>query len=100
MPINEKDRHVLAAAVASGAQIIVTQNLKDFPAKDLAPLEVEALSADEFLLHQLSQEREIMINIIITQASTLKNPPSTPLDLLNRLENHAPNFAAALRMEF
>jgi predicted nucleic acid-binding protein len=30
MPINEKDRHVLAAAVASNAQVIVTRNLKDF----------------------------------------------------------------------
>ena len=31
MPVNEKDRHVLAAAVACQAQIIVTNNLKDFP---------------------------------------------------------------------
>src|SRR6266704_1259571 len=31
MPINEKDSHVLAVAVASRAQVIVTQNLRDFP---------------------------------------------------------------------
>jgi predicted nucleic acid-binding protein len=33
-----KDRHVLAAAIKAGAQVIVTRNLKDFPASDLQPL--------------------------------------------------------------
>src|SRR5262245_45749695 len=59
MPINTKDRHVLAAAVASGSEIIVTQNLKDFPQHLLKPLEVEALSADDFLIHQFSLYQEI-----------------------------------------
>jgi predicted nucleic acid-binding protein len=35
MPVNEKDRHVLAAALACKADVIVTQNLKDFPKKFL-----------------------------------------------------------------
>jgi len=31
------DRHVLATAIASKASVIVTWNLKDFPARDLGP---------------------------------------------------------------
>jgi hypothetical protein len=52
MTNHPKDRHVLAAAVACGAQTIVTFNLKDFPPDALAPWSVEAQSPDEFLIHQ------------------------------------------------
>jgi predicted nucleic acid-binding protein len=38
------DRHVLAAAITTGAQVIVTTNTKDFPAKQLQPWNVEASS--------------------------------------------------------
>lgn len=39
---DENDRHVLAAAIRCGAQVIVTNNLRDFPCEALAPLGVEA----------------------------------------------------------
>lgn len=47
-----KDRHVLAAAVRTGAQTIVTFNTKDFPAEALSLWNVEAQTPDEFLVHQ------------------------------------------------
>ena len=43
------DRHVLAAAIAGKAPYIVTWNLKDFPAKDLASHGVASQSPDDFL---------------------------------------------------
>ncbi len=46
--INEKDRHVLAAAIKTCASVIVTDNLKDFPPEYCAPFDIEPLSADSF----------------------------------------------------
>jgi hypothetical protein len=43
------DRHVLAAAIAGKASVIVTWNLKDFPAPDLLPYGVTSQSPDDFL---------------------------------------------------
>jgi len=43
------DRHVLATAICAGAQVIVTENLRDFPEERLAPFGIEARSADAFL---------------------------------------------------
>lgn len=43
------DRHVLAAAIHCRASTIVTDNLKDFPASELARHGIEAKSADDFI---------------------------------------------------
>ena len=43
------DRHVLAAAIAGKASLIVTWNLKDFPTRDLASHGVASQSPDDFL---------------------------------------------------
>lgn len=53
MTCHPKDRHVLAAAVSKGVDVIVTRNIKDFPAESLAPYSIETQSADEFVLHVL-----------------------------------------------
>ena len=44
------DRHVLASAIKAGAQVIVTGNLRHFPAAELRQWDVEAKSADDFVL--------------------------------------------------
>jgi predicted nucleic acid-binding protein len=43
------DRHVLAAAITAEADVIVTFNLKDFPAVSLAPHSLVAQHPDAFL---------------------------------------------------
>ena len=45
-----RDRHVLAAAIKGQADVIVTQNLKDFPQEQLDLCQIEAQHADRFLL--------------------------------------------------
>lgn len=43
------DRHVLAAAIAAPAPLIVTDNVRDFPKRALAEHGVERIAADPFL---------------------------------------------------
>jgi predicted nucleic acid-binding protein len=97
MPNDPKDRHVLAAAVAAGARLLVTDNLRDFPAGALAPYHVVPQSPDDFLLSLFTTDAHIMTRIILEQAQDLHNPPQTPLEVLNILALHAPVFAARVR---
>ena len=45
------DRHVLATAIRSSASIIVTYNLKDFPAKSINEYGIDAQHPDDFITH-------------------------------------------------
>lgn len=55
------DRHVLAAAIKANANLIVTNNLRDFPANELGKYGLEAKSADDFLtdIIDLNQSRAL-----------------------------------------
>jgi len=44
------DRHVLAAAIAGGADLLLTLNLRDFPRRALAPQGLTAISPDDFTM--------------------------------------------------
>ena len=46
---DEKDRHVLAAAIKVNANVIVTNNLKDFPREYLSVFSLSAKNADDFI---------------------------------------------------
>jgi predicted nucleic acid-binding protein len=92
MTNHEKDRHVLAAAVVCRAQMIVTQNLKDFPSESLSPFGIEAQTPDDFLVNLFYLSPYIIAKILIDQANELRNPPRTVLELLETLRQHAPNF--------
>lgn len=75
------DRHVLAAAITAGVDVIVTANLKDFPAQALPP-KVTAQSPDTFVGKLLDIEAEAVVAIIEEQAASLRNPPMTVAELL------------------
>jgi len=48
MANDPKDRHVLAAAIRSGSQVIVTRNLRHFPIELLREFDIEAQPPDLF----------------------------------------------------
>lgn len=51
------DRHVVEAALAGNARLIVTANLRDFPQRLMAGLGLRAMHPDAFLLDLLAQDR-------------------------------------------
>lgn len=92
------DRHVLAAAIAANAQVIVTSNVRHFPIEALTPWHVGAQEPDIFLTHLFDLDPDIMGEVIVQQAQDLKHPPVTVLELLDRLEAQVPVFTDKMRM--
>ena len=80
------DRHVLAAAIRSGAQTIVTFNLKDFPAATLDAFGVEARHPDDFLVDQIGLAR-VDRRALLEQVAALRTPPVTREQVLDRLRD-------------
>lgn len=97
MTNDEKDRHVLAAAVHVQADQIVTFNLKHFPERALVPYGITAQGPDAFLMTMAGALAETMTQIIREQAAALVRPPTTPVRILDTLALHVPTFASFIR---
>lgn len=83
------DCHVLAAAIKARAQIIVTNNIKDFPRDYLDSYGVEAQRPDTFFLNQSDLQQSAFLAAVKRIRLSLKRPPKTPkeyLDILRRSE--------------
>ena len=91
------DRHILAAAIKVGAQVIVTAD-KDFTAADLAPWDIEAKHPDDFVLDQIDINDRVIWGCVQQIANSRSNPPETVEDVLAQLERSGlVRSAAALR---
>ena len=91
------DRHVLAAALIVKAHVIVTNNLKHFPAVSVNQLRIETQSADQFLTYLYDLFPESMYEVIQNQVSRMRKNPMSALDLLNLLEKSVPTFVSRFR---
>ncbi|MFI1915288.1 PIN domain-containing protein [Nocardia sp. NPDC020380] len=80
------DRHVLAAAIKAGAQVIVTSNLADFPAEALRAWSIEAKSPDDFVLDQIALDDRVVWACVQQIADSRTNPPESTEDVLEALE--------------
>lgn len=76
------DRHVLAAAIVGRCDVIVTQNLKDFPEDALEPYGIETLDPDDFLSNHLALAPGLFCSALRKVRARLKNPPYTAADYL------------------
>ena len=80
------DRHVVAAAVRCGAQVIVTANLDDFPKESLAAFEIEAVHPDDFVLDCLDLSAAAVLAAVREQAASLKRPPMSVAEVMEKLQ--------------
>lgn len=85
---DENDRHVLAVAIASKSNIIITQNLKDFPDTYLHTFQIEALSPDDFILNLIKEQQELVLLALKDMQNRLKNPPLSILEILETLQRN------------
>ncbi|WP_258879525.1 PIN domain-containing protein [Corynebacterium glutamicum] len=92
------DRHVLAAAIRCGAQVIVTENVRDFPQDVMDKYGIEIQGADEFLYDQIDLFGTRVHQAVTYAAAAFKNPPRTIDDVLDALAKAgAPSAADLLR---
>ena len=88
---DEGDRHVLAAAMESMCDAIVTYNLRDFPLETLASYGIEAIHPDELLMRMVEIDPDAMRAIMQSLVRMKAHPPCTMAEEIaglrrNRLE--------------
>lgn len=82
-----KDRHVLAAAIKTNANIIVTNNIKDFPTDYLASFGLTAKTADDFLTDIIDLNPEQAIKAFKQLVLNRRNPDLDEFQVLDILRN-------------
>jgi len=90
MTNHSKDRHVLACAVAAGADLIVTWNLTDFKPEACSLHGVEAITPDELLRRLVNDRAHLVAEALAAISARRSNPPMTVAEIIHRLSRANP----------
>ena len=93
MTNDEKDRHVIAAAVHGEAAIILTFNLRHFRPEHLATWGVRVLHPQSFLIEIFRQEQSVVLTKLKQQAADRGRSLRQLLDILHAT---VPDFVAVV----
>ncbi len=80
------DRHVLAAAIRGGVDVIVTMNRRDFPSTVIGLFGIEAQHPDDFVLHLLGLAPRLVLAAAHNHRQSLMHPPRAVAEYLDALE--------------
>lgn len=94
----DPDDHVFSAAIQGGKiDVLLTENIVDFPQADLGPI-AKALRPDEFFSELLKDFPLEFVTLIKEMSANLKRPPMSEIEVLGRLEKSGvPEFAKQMR---
>lgn len=91
MTNDEKDRHVLAAAIKGNVSLIITFNLKHFPAASLQSWNIEAVHPEDYLSTLYCINPAVVVAKLNSIAKTHKEELQ---DVLFHLGKSVPRFVA------
>ena len=91
---DQKDRHVLAAAIHSNARFVITFNLRHFRPEHLQFWEVSAIHPDGFLSALYRQRPKLVVEKLRQQAEDRSRSVSQLIGLLSKT---APGFGKLIR---
>lgn len=83
---DSSDRHVLAAAIHTSADYIVTFNTQDFPSSKLGNWDIEAKDPDELVSSLFAQEPDAIVEVASAHRQSLTRPSKTPEEYLRLLQ--------------
>ncbi|MCC6736690.1 MAG: PIN domain-containing protein [Bauldia sp.] len=93
---DDGDRHVLAAANASGSNVIVTENVRHFPPAALQPLHIGVSTTDEFLAGVIAGHQQRAVIAIRAMRERFQKPELTAAELLRRMDGIGLNQTVSL----
>jgi predicted nucleic acid-binding protein len=93
------DRHVLAAGIKGGADVIVTTNLSDFPKPSLDQYNIEAQHPDDFISNLLALKSAKVVAAVKMCQQRLKNPPKSFDDYLQILLKQGLTISVSMLQE-
>ncbi len=85
---DKNDKHVLAAAIKTNADLIITNNLKDFPKDYLLGFGLKAKNPDDFLTDIIDLSHKLSVQAFKKLVLNKKNPPYNEYDVLDILRNN------------
>ncbi len=85
---DEKDCHVLAAAIKTNADVIVTNNKKDFPEEYLQSFGIKAKTADDFLTDIIDLNSEQAVAAFKEMVLNKQNPDLDEYEVLEILRRN------------
>jgi len=81
------DRHVVAAGIAGGASIILTWNLRDFPAREMKKHGLRRQTPDAFLVDLCDQAPDLTLASLANARRNLSKTRVSASDFVNIVKN-------------